>query len=219
MNIAIIPARGGSRRIKNKNSKIFFGKPIISYAISTALNSKIFKEVIVSTNESKIARISKISGAKTYFKRPKYLSKNNVPIIDVISYVLKKLEKQRVKPKYVCCIFPISPMIKKNLLNDGLQILKEKKYDYVISVTKKTYSNQNKLYAMKNKISKNVKKSKVFYDAGQFCWGKSEAWKKKSKIFGTNSGIKILNSKKFIDVNYPKDWEILKKNFLHEKRK
>ena len=75
MNIAIIPARGGSKRIKNKNSKIFFGKPIISYAIQLALKSKIFEEVIVSSNDKKIIKMSKKYGAKILFKRPKYLSK------------------------------------------------------------------------------------------------------------------------------------------------
>ena len=81
MNIAIIPARGGSTRIKNKNFKYFFGKPVISYSIATALNSKLFSEVIVSTDNEKLIYVSKIAGAKVLFKRPNYLSKNNIPVI------------------------------------------------------------------------------------------------------------------------------------------
>ena len=125
MNIAIIPARGGSKRIKNKNSKIFFGKPIISYAISTALKSKIFQEVIVSTENKRLIDISLKAGAKVV-KRPINLSKDKVPVIDVICHVLKKIKKSRIKPDFICCIFPVSPMIIKKILLKSLKILKKK---------------------------------------------------------------------------------------------
>ena len=92
MNIAIIPARGKSKRIKNKNSKLFFGKPIITYAIELALKSKIFEEVVVTSNDEKIIKISKKYGAKV-LRRPDHLSKNSVPIIDVVSHAIKKINK------------------------------------------------------------------------------------------------------------------------------
>lgn len=217
MNIAIIPARGGSERIKNKNLKIFFGKPIISYAINLALKSKIFREVLVTTNDKKIIKISEKYGAKIFFKRPNYLSKNSVPIIDVISHALRKINKQNLKPVNVCCIFPISPMINKKILTRSLKLLKTKKLNYVFPVTKQTYSNQNKLYVLNKKISKNKKKSKFYFDAGQFYWGTANAWKKKLNIFGNKSGILSLSSDKFVDVNYLSDWKILEKNFKNEK--
>ena len=212
MNIAIIPARGKSKRIKNKNLKIFFGKPIISYAIKLALNSKIFKEVVVTTNDEKIIKISKKYGAKV-FKRPEHLSKNSVPIIDVVSHAIKKIEKLNLKPSKVCCIFPISPMITKKILHKGFTILNKKKLNYVFPITKDTYSNQNKLFVLNEKITKNKKKSGVFFDAGQFYWGTVAAWKKKLNIFGNKSGIINLCSKKFIDVNNLADWKTLKKNY------
>jgi N-acylneuraminate cytidylyltransferase len=213
MNIAIIPARGGSKRIKNKNSKIFFGKPIISYAIQLALKSKIFEEVIVSSNDKKIIKMSKKYGAKILFKRPKYLSKNHVPIIDVVSHAVKKIIKLNFKPVNICCIFPISPMITKGILVRSLKFLNEKKFNYVFPVTEQTYSNQNKLYIFNKIISKNKRKSQPFFDAGQFYWGTANAWKKKLNIFSDKSGIIHLSSKKFVDVNNLSDWKILEKNY------
>ena len=219
MNIAIITARGGSKRIKNKNIKNFFGKPIIAYSINLALKSKIFKEVIVSTNDKKIMQISKKYGAKVLFKRPNNLSKNGVPIVDVISHALKKISKKNLKPSFVCCIFPVSPFITKKILVSSYNTLKKKKLNYIFPVTRKTYSNQNKLYIYKKKISKNKKKSQTFFDAGQFYWGSETAWKKKLNIFGLNSGIMYLSSKKFLDVNNMKDWKILEKNYKNEKKR
>ena len=132
MNIAIIPARGKSKRIKNKNSKLFFGKPIITYAIELALKSKIFEEVIVTSNDEKIIKISKKYGAKA-LRRPDHLSKNSVPIIDVVSHAIKKINKLNTEPSKVCCIFPISPMITKNFIK-SLKVLNRKKLNYVFQL-------------------------------------------------------------------------------------
>ncbi len=219
MNIAIIPARGGSTRIKNKNFKYFFGKPVISYSIATALNSKLFSEVIVSTDNEKLIYVSKKAGAKVFFKRPNYLSKNNIPIIDVVSHAIKELKKNNFEPTNVCCIFPVSPLLTKEMLIKGLSYLKKKKLNYVFPVTNYTNSNLNKLIIHNGKISKNKIKGKIFFDAGQFYWGKTSAWKKKLKIFGSNSGVLNLSSSKLVDVNIPSDWQILKKNYLIVKNK
>ena len=219
MNIAIIPARGGSKRIKNKNFKNFFGRPIITYSIDLAKKSKLFSEIIVSTDNKKIMEISKKQGATILFKRPKHLSKDNVPIIDVIAHSIKKLRKLKLKPSNVCCIFPISPLITENTLKKSLQILKNKKLNYVFPVTKNTYSNQNQLFVSKNKTLLKNKQENKFFDAGQFYWGRTKAWEKKLRIFSSKSGIIELNSKKIIDVNYISDWNKLKKVFKKDDKR
>ena len=218
MNIAIIPARGKSKRIKNKNSKLFFGKPIITYAIELALKSKIFEEVVVTSNDEKIIKISKKYGAKV-LRRPDHLSKNSVPIIDVVSHAIKKINKLNTEPSKVCCIFPISPMITKKILLKSLKVLNRKKFNYVFPVTKYTNSNQNKLFVSNDKITKDKKNSRTFFDAGQFYWGTVKAWKKKFDIFGDKSGIIHLSSKKFVDVNNSTDWKILEKIIKNEKKR
>ena len=123
MNLAIIPARIGSKRIKNKNIKNFEGKPIIYYSILAAKLSGIFDKVIVSTDSFKIASISKKYGADVPFLRSKELSKDNVGIVEVISKVLKKL---KIKPNFstkVCCIYPTAPMLNKNFLKKSYKKL------------------------------------------------------------------------------------------------
>ena len=219
MNIAIIPARGGSKRIKNKNFKNFFGRPIITYSIDLAKKSKLFSEIIVSTDNKKIMKISKKQGATILFKRPKYLSKDNAPIIDVIAHSIKRLRKLRLKPSNVCCIFPVSPLIKKNTLKKSLQILKNKRLNYVFPVTKNTHSNQNQLFVSKNKTLLKNKKENKFFDAGQFYWGRAKAWENKIEIFSSKSGVIELNSKKTIDVNYISDWNRLKTIFKKNAKK
>ena len=113
MKIAIIPARIGSKRIFEKNIKRFNNYPMIYYSIKAAIESKIFDEVIVSTDSEKISKISKKYGAKIPFLRTKKLSGDNVPLIDVISYTLKKYQKiKKTKINYACCILPTAPFIK-----------------------------------------------------------------------------------------------------------
>ena len=111
MNIAIIPARANSKRIKNKNIIKFFGKELIFYSISTAIRARIFDEIIVTTDSTKIANISKKYGAKVYFKRPRHLSENKIGLVEVIKHTIKFLEKKNKKVDTVCCILPTAPLL------------------------------------------------------------------------------------------------------------
>jgi pseudaminic acid cytidylyltransferase len=206
MNLAIIPARSQSERIKNKNIKFFFGKPIISYAIELALKSKIFSNVVVSTDSKHVAQISKSFGAEIYFLRPSCLSDNLTSIVDVVAHSIVELKKIGLKFNFVCCIFPVSPMLNKKILKDSLSLLKKESPKYVFPVTLGTMSNQNKIFLTKRfKVAKNINNKNIYFDAGQFYWARSKVWIKKTHIFGEKSKAILLN-KEFIDVNYPEDW-------------
>lgn len=215
-SIAIIPARKGSKRIKNKNIKFFYGKPVISYAINIAKKSKLFSEIIVSTDCPKIAKISIKYGAKIYFLRPKYLSGNKVGTIDVIFHAVKFLKGINKDFKYICCIYPVSPLIQlKNFLK-CYNILKRSNYDYVFPVSKYKTSNQNNLILNENltikkklKYSNNKRDSSCYYDTGQYYWGRINAWLNKKKLFSFKSKTIILKKNSFVDVNIPKDWKRL----------
>ena len=112
MNIAIIPARKNSLRIKNKNKKIFFKKPIIEYSIIEAKKTKIFDYIFVSTDCHKIANISKKAGASV-LKRSSKLAQNEVGIVEVIKDSIFKIKNKNINPEYICCIFPAAPLIEK----------------------------------------------------------------------------------------------------------
>ena len=112
--IAIVPARKNSKRIKNKNTVDFFGKPLISRTLKNLINSKIFSKIYVSTDSKKIAEISKKSGAEVLYPRPKNLSNNNAILLDVMSYEVKKLQKKNIKMNEVFCILPTAIFIKKS---------------------------------------------------------------------------------------------------------
>jgi len=214
--ITIIPARSGSKRIKNKNIKNFLGKPIISYVIKQAIKSKLFDYVIVSTDSTKIKKISEKYGAKVFFKRPTNLSNDKAITQDVIIHSLNWFKKKNVKFKYVCCIYPTSVFIKTQDLKNSLKLIKNKNWSFVISAQK--YSTQierafrlsnNKIVLVdKKKFLKNSQDLKDFYhDAGQFYWGKSAAFKQQKIIFSEDSTPYVLESYLVQDIDTLEDWK------------
>ncbi len=212
MNIALIIARACSKRIKNKNIKNFYGKPIISYSIKTAINSKIFKRVIVSTDSDKIISISKKFGAETPFVRPKNLADDKTSTLQVIKHAIKKL---RLNKKYnICCIYPVSPNVKKKLLKRTLAMLKAKKADFVVPVAK-TINKQKPLHINFEGFIRKLKipKRKSISDTGQFYWGTTKAFLKFKSIFSGKSVGCFVSPKVYIDVNNYIDWKKLKRNY------
>ena len=143
--ICIIPARGGSKRIKNKNIKLFLGKPIIEYSIRTALESKIFDEVMVSTDCSNIAKISVKLGAKVPFMRSKINSDDYSTTLDVVNEVVKEYKKVNKNFSYICCLYPTAPFVNKDLLKEALKLLTLSKTDLVFPIIKFSYPIQRAL--------------------------------------------------------------------------
>ena len=133
-NICIIPARAGSKRIKNKNIKLFHGKPIIYWSIKAAIESKCFSKIIVSSDSKKILKISKKFGATENKLRPKYLSKDKSSMDDVIKYELLN-ERKKNHVDDVCCLVATATLINPKDIKDSLKILKNNKTDYVFSAT------------------------------------------------------------------------------------
>ena len=125
-NIAIIPARSGSKRIKNKNIKLFFGKPIIQWTYEILKKSKLFSKIVVSTDSKKIKNVCKKFGVKYFIERPKKLSTDNIGIREVVQHAIYTLDKE-MKFDYVCCVFPCSPFLKVKNLKTALNIINKKK--------------------------------------------------------------------------------------------
>tara|TARA_B110000483_G_scaffold218511_1_gene271912 strand:+ start:769 stop:1470 length:702 start_codon:yes stop_codon:yes gene_type:complete len=221
MNIAIIPARGGSKRIKNKNTKFFCGKPIIYYSIKAAIDSKIFDKIIVSTDSSKVEKIAKNFGAEIPFKRPSSLSGDYTTTGEVIYHSIKYLERNYIKPKNICCIYPTAPLVKSHDLISSFKLFKLRKKDFVFAATKFDYPVQRGFYIdNKNTISmvnkKNYNKRSqdlkdVYHDAGQFYWGSYNGWIEKKRMFDKYSSVYLMPKLRVQDIDTLEDWKIAEK--------
>ncbi len=220
MNVAIIPARKNSKRIKNKNIKIFNGKPIIYWSIKTALRSKLFEDVYVSTDSKKIAQLATKYGAKALYPRPSKLSDAYTTITDVMKFEIKNLENKKIKFNNVCCIFPTAPFLKKKNLLEGFKLLKKKKLKgFVFAVNELPKSNLRSFYFKKKKLNliqakfKNTRTQdlpKTYIDVGQFYWGEKKLWKKENNVFIKNSNILVLPRLKAFDIDNLTDWKAAK---------
>ena len=216
MNICIIPARGGSKRIPKKNIKNFCGKPIISWSIETALNCKCFSRVIVSTDDDEIAEISKRYGAEVPFKRSESLSDDYTGTLPVIKNAINWLERNNEKVDFTCCLYPTAPFIEVNYLEEGLKKLIENNASYSMSVTSFSYPIQRAFKLTKNERLKmffpeNINKrsqdlEKSFHDAGQFYWGKRSAWIKEEGILDQNTVPIYIPRYKVQDIDNEEDW-------------
>ena len=215
MNIAIIPARSGSKRIKNKNIKRFCKKPIIYWSIKAAIKSKVFKKIYVSTDSKKIANLSKKFGAEVPFLRSKKLSNNKAGTSAVIRNFIKNLDNKS-KIINVCCIYPTAPFLKAADIRKGLNILKTKKFNYVFTATKYT-SNFHRSFTMNKKqmkmlfkkiATKNSRLTKRISRCCSVLLGPIKIWSMKKKVFNKfNKNRSSRDTKKrSCDIDTLEDW-------------
>ena len=224
MKIAIIPARKNSKRIKNKNIKNFYGKPIISYAIKCAKKSKLFDKIIVSTDSIKIAKISKKFGAEVPFLRPKKISGDYATTRDVIKHAMNFLNRNSNKIEDFCCIYPTSPLLKEKTLVKAFKIYKKnKKKRYVFSAVKFSYPVQRGFSIDSKNQVKPIDKKKfgkrsqdlksIYHDAGQFYIGNTKMLKKNINIFSNKSYPLVLSEEIVQDIDTITDWKIAEIKF------
>ena len=216
MSIAIIPARGGSKRIPLKNIKEFCGKPMITYAINAANESGIFEHVVVSTDDEKISKIARLCGAETPFVRPAELANDYTATVPVIAHAIEACRTLGWKFDQVCCIYPGVPFIQINDLNDALVQMNNSEADYCFPVTEYPSAIQRALKLLNNgktqpfypqyELTRTQDLEPACYDAGQFYWGKVEAWLTNPNIHSNGLGYTIPNWR-VIDIDTPEDWQ------------
>lgn len=213
-NLAIIPARGGSKRIPRKNIKSFLGKPIIAYAIETAIESGMFDEVMVSTDDEEIAEISRKYGASVPFMRSEQSSNDYATTAEVI---LEVLENYNEIFAYACCIYPTAPFITKKILYKAFESLKDNQFDSVFPVVRFSYPIQRSLYADNDKIKMvwpeylNCRSQDLdirYHDAGQFYWFNVMTYQQKKRMFTDNSGFVEVSELEIQDIDNETDWAI-----------
>lgn len=223
MNLCVIPARGGSKRIPKKNIKFFCGKPIIVWSIELAIASKCFDKIIVSTDDKEIADLAKSYGVDVPFMRPKALSDDYTETVPVIAHAVKWQIEHHQKPFYVCCIYASAPFIKLSELKHGLKILKSSGSDYVFPVTNYAYPIQRSFRIKKNKRlemfypehykSRSQDLEEAFHDTGQFYWGLADTWLENKQIVSENATLIPIPRTRALDIDTIEDWQIAEKMF------
>jgi N-acylneuraminate cytidylyltransferase len=234
-NIAIIPARGGSKRIPNKNIKNFCGKPIIAYAIETALKSGVFEHVIVSTDDKQIADIARQYGAQVPFMRPSSLADDYTGTTDVIEHAIQAWQTMGHDVDLVCCIYPTAPFLQKEYIVKAIEALKTKTHkNSAFTVCKFNYPIQRSftLESVDNNVtpideSALPKRSQdlptVYHDAGQFYIASANDFLNRSfNVFSSDSIPIILPHYLVQDIDEPDDWiraEYMYQAFMLDKKR
>lgn len=216
-SIAIIPARGGSKRIPRKNIKEFCGKPIIAYSIEAALQSKLFDVVMVSTDDEKIADVAKNFGAQVPFYRSKDSSDDYAPLAIVVEEVLQSYSDLGETFDSFCCILPTAPFVNSDFLTSAFDKLNETTCTAVFPVAQFSYPIQRALHFNENSIemiqpenmqARSQDLEDTFHDAGQFYFLQTDAFQQEKVLFTKNASAVILPELMVQDIDTEVDWQI-----------
>lgn len=216
-NIAIIPARGGSKRIPKKNIKSFCGKPIIVYSIEVALASNLFDEVMVSTEDEEIAEISRKFGAKVPFMRSSKNADDYATTFEVLEEVLNKYAYLNKQFKFGCCIYPTAPFTSVTVLQQAYKKLTEQNFNTVFPIVKYAYTiwrslklqnEKTTMWFPENLHARSQDLPPAYHDAGQFYWFNTEKLLKEKSMFTNNSGAVTIDELHAQDIDNMQDWHM-----------
>ena len=218
MNIAIIPARGGSKRIPRKNIKHFCGKPMIAHAIENGLASQFIDKVVVSTDDEEIASVAREYGADVPFIRPSELADDFTGTSPVVRHAISELLKLKWDIEFCACIYATSPLLSVGLIDECFNELRSHTdTDYVFTAARYAFPIQRAVVKTKNGgvkpfddfgiTQRSQDLEPAYHDAGQLYWGHCETWLDTNKrIFGEHSRMKVMPDHLVQDVDTPEDW-------------
>lgn len=217
MRLAVIPARGGSKRIPRKNIKYFCGKPMIAWSIEAALSSGCFDEVVVSTDDQEIAEVAKTYGATVPFIRPAHLSDDHAGTIPVVRHATEWFQQSVRSPGQVCCIYATAPFIQIEDLRRGLELLCTSDCSYAFSVTSYPFPIQRavritndgrvEMFDPEHFNTRSQDLEEALHDAGQFYWGTAQAWLEERVIF-TPASVPVRLPRHLVqDIDTVEDWQ------------
>lgn len=216
-SVAIITARGGSKRIPRKNVKPFLGRPILEYSIEAALQSDVFDEVMVSTDDEEIAEIAKKAGAKIPFMRSPQTSNDYATTADVILEVLDSYERIGKSYQEVCCIYPTAPFVTSNAIKTAMMLLEQNKADSVIPVVKFSFPPQRGVIIEDGRIkpkfpemmsARSQDLEPMYHDCGQFYCLNVDSFRKQKAIWMENVVPYIQDESNVQDIDTMEDWKI-----------
>jgi pseudaminic acid cytidylyltransferase len=220
--IAIIPARGGSKRIPKKNIRLFAGAPMISYSIRAARTTGLFERILVSTDSDEIARIACECGAEVPFRRPADLSDDHTPTAPVLVHALRWLEERNVRPKIACCIYATAPMLQTEDLRRGYETLVQTGAGSAFSVTSFPYSIFRALrvtpegtvamFWPEHRLTRSQDLPPAYHDAGQFYWFDVDRFLAEPNLYADARPI-ILQRSRVQDIDTLEDWATAEQMF------
>ena len=215
MRIAVIPARGGSKRIPRKNIRDFCGKPIIAYTIEALQKSGVVDRIWVSTDDEEIAEVAKTFGAEIPFWRTAELSNDMATTLPVMVHAVNEMINRGLDPKYICCAYAPAPLIKATVIKKALTML-HNHHGYVFPATHYSYpiwrsfrldeeKRVDLLYPEKI-MTRSQDLPIIWHDAGQFYWGNQKAWLDELPMIDRYSKIIALPNWQVIDIDEEEDW-------------
>ncbi len=222
--LAIIPARGGSKRIPRKNIKMFCGKPMLVWSIEAARASGLFDVVLVSTDDEEIAALAEANGAEAPFRRPAELANDRTPILPVIAHAIRWTEEHRSHVSLACCISATAPFLQSHFLREGFDLLEAHPdaaftfgvTSYAFPVFRSLKINPDGAVSMfwpEHELTRSQDLPQAWHDAGQFYWGRKDAFFSNAGVFSAHSYPVILPRHQVQDIDTPEDWEMAEKLF------
>ena len=221
-NVAIITARGGSKRIPRKNIRSFLGKPIISYVIDAALKSGLFAEVMVSTDDDEIAEVAKQYGASVPFLRSTKTADDFATTADVLTEVLHQYAHQNQVFDYACCLYPTAPFVTPDLLRRAFSTLTEKEFDTIYPVQRFGFPIQRAVLLHNEKVqwfqpehalTRSQDLESAYHDAGQFYFVNVAMFQQNHRLITNNSGGIVVPELEAHDIDSEEDWQVAELKF------
>jgi N-acylneuraminate cytidylyltransferase len=216
MKIAVIPARGGSKRIPRKNIREFAGEPIIGYSIRAARDSGVFDRIVVSTDDEEIAAVARAAGADVPFLRPAVLADDHTGTNAVVKHALTWFADQGATVSHACCIYATAPFVQARYLQEGLTKLVSSGKSYAFSVTSFPFPIQRGIrihdddtveaFFPEHRATRSQDLEEAYHDAGQFYWGRAEAFLNDVAIFSRESVPVVLPRYLVQDIDTLEDW-------------
>jgi pseudaminic acid cytidylyltransferase len=216
MKIAVIPARGGSKRIPRKNIKLFCGKPMIAWSIEAAKSSNLFDRIIVSTDDSEIAAVANDWGAEVPFVRPEDLSSDHIGTTNVIAHATQWVLEQGGDVAAVCCLYATAPFVRVDDLRRGWSLLESGDWDYAFTATdfaapifrafRQTDQGGVEMFFPEYFSTRSQDLPIALHDAGQFCWGRPAAWLEGKRVFDLGSAPILIPRWRVQDIDTEEDW-------------
>jgi N-acylneuraminate cytidylyltransferase len=214
--VAVIPARGGSKRIPRKNIRAFLGVPLLSRTVSLLREAALFERIVVSTDDEEIAAVGVAAGAEAPFRRPAPLSDDRTGTQPVIAHALAELAAQGARPGYVCCVYPAAVLALPADLRAAWDLIRAEDLDYVFAAAsfphpiqralRKTAQGRCEMFWPEQRETRSQDLEPAFHDAGQFYFGRHDAWTEARPIFGPRSALLELPRFRVQDIDTEEDW-------------
>lgn len=221
--LALIPARGGSKRIKNKNSRQFCGRPILEYSIETALRSGLFEKVIVSTDSEQIAELARANGAEVPFMRPAELANDTATTAKVLVHALDWYHERGIEWEWFSCIYPTAVFVEPDQLCSAAKLLKGSEIPAVLTVCRFDYPIQRSIRINgegtlewnwpEHELTRSQDLEDAYHDAGQFYMLAAKAFRSNPRLMPPGAVPYLLDSKQVVDIDTEEDWEMAEQTY------